>query len=409
MTLLDRTRRPVTAARPGSTAVGPVRDWQRAATAAGYGALGALAGALALVVPALVAWLTDPKGTTAWTDAMSMAPTFWVLAHRGSVTVPGDAVGVTLPLLLLTLGAVLLARVAARHALIRTEADTGRRSWWLLPISFVGGYSVTGAALALLAWIGPARPNPLAVLPGAVLVAAVAMVWSVLRDAEEPDAAEVLLGWRDRLPAAMVRAFRPAMEGAAALLALGLVLVGSMLVTGWSDVVQVQRELGAGGAGSVLLILAQVAALPNAAAWGASWLSGAAVQIGPVSLGHAAVTPGILPMVPALGALPSAGVAPAWAPFVPVLVLAVGALVGWRSTARLTRLAAFTTKVSHAATAGALAAGLVLLVAFVGSMGLSGGSLAYVGPSLLAAPLLILEMSLSAVVAAVAAHYWRTR
>lgn len=406
MTLLDRTRLHSTPPGPGST--DPGGAGLRAATAAGYGALGALAGTLALVVPALLAWLTDPKGTTSWTDALSSAPTFWVLAHRGSVAVPGDAVTVTLPLLALTLGALWLARIAARHALAHTESDADR-TWWLTPAAFVGGYALTGAVLALLAWIGPSRPSPVTVLPGAVVVAAVAMVWATLRDSDEPAARPVLLALQERLPATLSRALRPALEGFAVLMAVGLLLVMLLLVTGWSGVSQVHGELGAPTTGSVLLVLGQLAAVPNAAAWGAVWVSGAAVQIGPVTLGHASVTPGILPMVPALGALPQAGAAPAWAPFVPVLVLAAGGLVGWRSAARTTRLAAFSTKLVLAAVAGALAAVLVLVTAFVGSLGLSGGSLSYVGPSPLAVPLLIVEMSLSAVVAAAAVHYWRTR
>lgn len=414
MTLLERTRQIV----PGPS-LDPQHRWQRLLVAAGFGAVAAFALALILVVPSVAGWVTDAQSTATWSDALSFAPALWVLVHRGSVTAPGDAVAVTAPLLALTAGAVLLARSAARAALVRVDesapAGSGdvddRDAWWHLPAAFVGGYALSGVLLALLAWVGPTRPNPLYVLPGSVVVAALGMGWALLRSREDPEAAaalEVIDGLTERVPAVVRRALRPALVGAGTLLVLGALLALTAVALSWSRVTQIGGELGIGATAGVLLTLGQLLALPNVAAWSAAWLSGASVTVGPVSVGHAAISPGLLPMVPAFGAIPEAGAGPAWAPFVPLVPVAVGVLVGTLTLRRLTSLASLQVKVRTAAVAGALAGGVVLAVGYLGSMGLSEGAMSYVGPHPLALVLLPLELAVGAVTSATALHYWRT-
>ncbi|WP_392424075.1 DUF6350 family protein [Barrientosiimonas humi] len=415
MTLLERTRQIV----PGPS-LDPQHRWQRLLVAAGFGAVAAFALALILVVPSVAGWVTDAQSTATWSDALSFAPALWVLVHRGSVTAPGDAVAVTAPLLALTAGAVLLARSAARAALVRVDESAPSRSgdvddrdaWWHLPAAFVGGYALSGVLLALLAWVGPTRPNPLYVIPGSVVVAALGMGWALLRSREDPEAAaalEVIDGLTERVPLVVRRALRPALVGAGTLLVLGALLALTAVALSWSRVSQIGGELGVGGTAGVLLTLGQLLALPNVAAWSAAWLSGASVTVGPVSVGHAAISPGLLPMVPAFGAIPEAGAGPAWAPFVPLVPVAVGVLVGLLTLRRLTSLASLQVKVRTAAVAGALAGGIVLAVGYLGSMGLSEGAMSYVGPHPLALVLLPLELAVGAVASATALHYWRTR
>lgn len=411
MTLLERTRQIV----PGPS-LDPQHRWQRLLVAAGFGAVAAFALALILVVPSVAGWVTDAQSTATWSDALSFAPALWVLVHRGSVTAPGDAVAVTAPLLALTAGAVLLARSAARAALVKVDSDErderGGDAWWHLPAAYVGGYALSGVLLALLAWVGPTRPNPLYVLPGSVVVAALGMGWALLRSREDPEAAaalEVIDGLTERVPLVVRRALRPALVGAGVLLVLGALLALVAVALSWSRVSQIGGELGVGATAGVLLTLGQLLALPNVAAWSAAWLSGASVTVGPVSVGHAAISPGLLPMVPAFGAIPEAGAGPAWAPFVPLVPVAVGAVVGLLTLRRLTSLASLQVKVRTAAVAGALAGGIVLAVGYLGSMGLSQGAMSYVGPHPLALVLLPLELVVGAAAAATALHFWRTR
>ncbi|WP_157063348.1 DUF6350 family protein [Luteipulveratus mongoliensis] len=403
MSLIERTRQIVPSAPDVE------RPAQLLGVGAGYGAVGALALALILIVPSMVAWLADAQSTVGAFDALSFAADGWVLAHRGSLGVPTDGVSVVAPPLLLTAAAVLLARLAATAALA-SLTDKTKGLWRHVALAFVGGYAATGVLLALVGWIGPARPNPFMVVPGAMVVGAIGMGWALWRDHRGGDkyASELIDAWGRRLPAVLVRALRPALVGAGVQLAIGLLLVLVAIATSWGRVSQIDSELGAGVIGTTVLTLGQLLALPNLAAYGMTWLGGASIHIGSVSLGHAAVTPGILPMVPVLGAVPEAGAGPWWAPFVPVVPVLVGGFIGWYTLRGLTVLASLRSKVQTSACAAALGGLIVLVLAYAGSMGVSGGDLGYVGPSLMAVPLLLVELAVGAVVTATVLHYWRT-
>lgn len=426
MSLLERTRNIVPS--PHVSRSGPV------ATAAGFGAVGALALALILVIPVLVAWAADPHSTVSWTDALSFAPAVWVLAHHGSLGIPANHLTVYAPPLMITVAAVFLARMAAASFLPSLAAAPGAvrwpatlvpatdsdadaaapgRSWWHVPAAFVGGYTGTGVLLSLLTWIGPTHPNPLMVIPGSVLVAALGLAWALRRDHRSEDGEDIaapLAAWlAERTPRVLAKALRPALQGAGVLLALGLLLVVAAVALSWGRVHTVGAGLGAGAVGTVLMTLGQLLVAPNIAAFGATWLSGSSLQIGSVTVGHAVISPGVLPMIPVLGALPEAGAGPWWAPFVPLLPVAVGGFVGYRSLRHVTSLASLRTKLQNAALAAGLAGVLVLAIAYVAALGLRGGSLGYVGPSLMAVPSLLVELVVGATATAGALHYWRTR
>lgn len=408
MTLLERTRQIVP-----TPDLDLSRPWRRLLVAVGFGAVGALALVLALMIPAMAAWVADTQSPDSWVDALTLAPVMWALAHRGSTSVPGSEVAVTFPALGLTALAVLCAYHAAKAVLAQPEPNGDEDTvWWHQPAAYLGGYAGTGLVVTLLAWIGPARPNPVYVLPGAALVAAIGFalaMWRAEGDGRDAELAQVRDLIHDRLPVVLQRAMRPALRGAMALLGVGLVLVLLAVALSWSRVTEISGELETGLAGGVVLALGQLLALPNLAAWAGGWLSGAAVQIGPVTVGHAAVSPGVLPMVPILGGLPEAGAGPAWASFTPLIPVAVGALVGWWSAAELTSLASLKMKVQLAAVAGGLAAAVVLLLGFLGTMGVSGGEMSYVGPSPVTVLLLPLEVALGAAGCAAVLHFVRTR
>lgn len=404
MSLLERTRQIVPTVKSG-----PTTPKQVLAVAAGYGAVGALALTLVLIVPVLLAWLADPQSTASWLEAMSFAPDAWVLAHRGSLGVSDLGISVVAPPLLLTALAVLSARMACRASLAHLPSARTATGVVRALACFVAGYTLTGAVLALSAWVGPARPNPLIVLPGAALVATLGAGWALWRDHAKGTgvASPLFEALEERTPLLLIRAWRPAVVGAGVLAGIGLLLVLLAIVTSYSRVSSISSELGPGSMGLIVLTLGQLLAAPNLAFFAATWLSGASLSVGPVVVGHATVTPGVLPMVPVLGALPEAGAGPWWAPFVPFIPALVGCVVGHRALANLTSLASLRAKVQTAALAATLAGLLVFALALVGSMGVSGGSLDYIGPSLLALPLLLAELVLGAVLTAAALHYWR--
>ena len=403
MSLLERTRQFVPT--PSSSD----RPLNALLVAAGYGAVGALSLVLLLVVPVTIAWLADSQSTVSWSDALTFAPDTWVLAHRGTLGVPAGDLSVTAPPLLLTGLAVLLARVAAASTLTQLTSRT-RGLWPKVALSYAGGYALTGVVLALVGRIGPGKPGFIMVVPGAFVVAAIGMAWALWRDHTRGEgiASEQLTEWGNRLPAVLVRALRPALVGVWALLAVGLLLVLVAVALSWGRVSEINGELQPGIVGGTLLTGAQLTAAPNFAAYVMAWLSGASIHLGSVSVGHAAITPGILPMVPVLGAVPEAGAGPWWAPFVPILPVVIGGFVGWRTLRGLTVLASLKAKVQTAAIAGVLSGVGLLLLAYVGSMGVGGTALDHVGPSLMAVPLLIAELVIGAVLTATVLHYWRT-
>ncbi|MDE9367122.1 DUF6350 family protein [Luteipulveratus sp. YIM 133132] len=403
MSLLERTRQIV----PTPSTDRPPR---LLLAAAGYGAVGAVALALLLVLPVMAAWFADAHSTTSWSDALSIAADGWTLAHRAPLGVPDDGASVVAPPLLLTAAAVLLARLAATSVLVQLTRRTSGL-WLRVALAYVAGYALTGVVLALVGWTGPARPNPLLVVPGAVVVAVLGVLWALWRDDRRGDgiASARPARWVRERPAVLVRAFRPALVGTGVLLALGLALVLLAVVTSWSRVTQINGELDAGIIGGTILTGGQLFAAPNFAAYAATWLSGASLHLGAVTVGHASVTPGILPLVPVLGALPEAGAAPWWAPLAPLAPVAVGAFVGWYTLRGLAALASWRSKVQTAVVAATLAGVGVVAVAYAGSMGVAGSRLDYVGPSVLALPLLIGELVVGALVSTTTLHLWRTR
>ncbi len=106
-----------------------------------------------------------------------------------------------------------------------------------------------------------------------------------------------------------LRTLPRAVAGAQAVLLLagaGVLVAG--LVTGWDRVVGLTTALQGGTFGTVLLVLLQVALLPNALVWSGSYALGAGFSLGSGSVvAPAATSLGVLPGLPVLGALPAAG------------------------------------------------------------------------------------------------------
>ncbi|NNG40063.1 hypothetical protein HJ588_12400 [Flexivirga sp. ID2601S] len=402
MSLLDRARNLTGLATPQSPAQS--RDPRQLAIAAGYGAVGALSLALLLVIPVLLAWAADPHSSVGWTDALSFSGDGWALAHRGHVGVDGSGRSVVLAPLLLTALALVLARTAAKAMLGYLSERSG--AWWEGPASYVGGYVVTGLVISALAMSGPASPNVFTVLPGALLVGVGGCAWALLRS-EEAVAGQAREFVDERVSLSTRRALRPAAEGVLGYLAIGLVIVLALVVFHLGAIGQLNGQLRPGFFGGIVLWLGQLAALPNLVLWAAGWTTGASAQLGAVSVGTGSVHGGLLPMIPVLGAVPDAGPLPFFTTVAPLLPVALGCLVGWRALGRLTTYTSLRTKAVTAAQAAAVTGVLVLLLSWLSTAGVSGGSLDYVGPSLMLVPLLLVELVLGAVVTTLVLHWQR--
>ena len=397
MTLLDTLRDRVLAAPDQGTRRAPHRDpdrepapwWQAPAS----GASAAAISWLVLALPALVVWVATAHTTVGWGQALGVAGAGWFLGHGATVRVEA------LPLTLAPLGVTLVAAAATVRALRRlfdrTERTAAGTTWPRLLVrhvvpGFVLGYAAFAALVALVTLAGPARPQP-ATMPVALVVPVLSVGWVLLSRHIDGQAAGPMDRWLGRLPRWLPRAVRQGVTGAGLLLGLGAILVASMVVARWSTVAGLHASVGAGAVGAVVLTGAELLVLPNLAVWALSFLAGPGFQIADGSgISLAGAHPGLMPMIPLLGALPSDGVWSPWlrlALFAPVLV---GALLGWLAGRRLARLASWRTKLAVVATAATTSTVVLTLLALLGSGSLGVDRLRAVGvqPALLGAALL---------------------
>lgn len=376
-----------------------------------YGAVGAVALALVLLVPSLVAWTADSRSSVSWLDAMSFAGDGWVLVHHGSLRAPAGNVShvVTFAPLLFTAVALWCARAGAK-ALLREVEHEGREAgrWWHPVVLFVGGYLLAGLLLALLGATGTATPRILTIIPGAVVVAALGFGWALRAEPESP-AYAVCAGRWERLPDGVRRGVRPACEAALALIAVATVVLVLLVATHTARIGQVNGLLGPGSVGTVVLGLAQLASVPNLVVLITGWIGGASVHVGTATVSSGAVHTGLLPSIPVLGAIPDPGAFPVWLRVVPVVVVLAGGLAGARAAAGLSTLSGLRTKLTAAASAaGLLTVGMSLLVWIAGAH-VSGAPLARAQVALTVVPLFALEFVVGALVAAAVLHYVRVR
>lgn len=396
MRLLERVR-------PIRTPIGRVRVPSGGAWWAPVvsGALAATASWLTLALPALAVWVATPRTTVGWGDALGVASAAWFLAHGSPVSVGASSISIV-PLGLWALALAVTTRVLGR-LLDRTEAAAKGTTWpgqlarRHLP-GFVGGY----AGFALLAWLltlaGPARPGPVGVLvvllvPG--LAAATALVRRHLTGRAAPLAGDVL----DRLPRWVARSLAPGVWGAAALLMLAAVLVLVMVVVRLSSVTSLYAALGTGLLGGLVLTLGQLAFLPDVVIWALAWVAGPGFSVADgSSVTLSGARPGLMPMIPLLGALPTEGVWSRWLLLVIVLPVAVGVAVARRACRSVAQLSSWRTKLTTSVAAVAVSAITIGILAALatGSAGLE--RLRQVGPNPVALTAALLgELALGAV------------
>ncbi|WP_207555910.1 DUF6350 family protein [Intrasporangium flavum] len=280
-------------------------------------------------LPALVGWVAAPESSLGWFSAVSVGSALWFLGHGQSV---GTAAGVTLSVtpVLLLLVFVHVAFRFARRVVATERLRVGPDAWsqvarWGVVPGFVVGYGAAAAVIALFTLGGPATPGAAAVL-GSLLVPVVALGFVLLRP--EDDAAPAFVRtWFRRGPTWLPAVWRTGWRGVGVLLALGAVVVVARLAMSWGQVVAIQDEYGVNAGATAVLGLAQLALLGNAATWALGFLAGPGFQLALGStVSPAAAQPGLLPLVPVLGALPRAADYPAAMYLVVLAPVAVGAL-----------------------------------------------------------------------------------
>lgn len=298
-------------------------------------------------VPALLLWTITFGLAAEPNQVLAGVSAVWSLAHLVPIELtitPEMALGFGLPREALTVGLSL-----APLGLTLISALFGARSGWRLASR--GGIGVAGllggllgfgvAALVIVGTAGDLVPWPLsgAVAAAAAVYTVPATVAFLVRSARDEHpwwervvrsaqrAIENLnVAGSAALPSRLGAALRLAAGAVAALVALSALLLTVSLFGGYGEIIALTQHLQLDPLGSFLLFLAQLALLPVALAWGASWLTGAGFAVGAGS----SVTPfesllGPLPALPLFGALPQGW--GGWGGIAPALVMLAGITV----------------------------------------------------------------------------------
>ncbi|QFG69131.1 DUF6350 family protein [Ornithinimicrobium pratense] len=424
MTVLER---PETTPTPGpGPQRAPVLTVRRVGEILGAAVAGAVCVVLSLLViavPTLLAWVTDERSTATLGQSAAVSVDLWALAHRAQIITPAAEV-VFAPLLLTALP-LLLCWYAARQVILsrpglahRVPHIGGWRSAWHAlgatdATVFVLSYLFASLALAHTASFGIAPVRLHSLVPGAVLIplAAVVLVWWRDHRREEHPAVDAGMDWvRGRTPVLIRRAVPPAVEVLVALAAVCFLLVLGLLLLRGERILTLYGSLDAGLAGTAVLTLAQLAALPNLMVWALGWLSGAGLTVGTVHVGWSHSTAGDLPLIPVLGALPEPGSLPPGMGAMVLVPVMAGAWIGYRAVEVTSRLSSWWTKAQVALAACAVVGLATLVLGWLASGGLTPGRLGRIGvePGLLAG-LLTLEVAAGALVVVSLLHLVRAR
>ncbi len=380
-------------------------------------------GVIAVALPTLLTWLADERSTATFWQTTGVSVDLWALAHRAEVRT-ADADVVLAPLIL-TAGLVLLTWYAARQVVLnrpdvmaRVPRIGGWRAAWHAlggedATAFVLGYVVAGLLLAHTASFGLAPVWLPSLVPGAVLVplVGVVLVWWVEHRRDDHPAVDAGLRWvRARTPVLVSRGVPAAVEVLVGLAAVCFLLVVGILLIRGDRVLTLYDTLDAGVVGTAVLSVAQLLALPNVMVWALSWLTGAGVQVGTVHVGWTESTPGDLPVLPALGALPEPGALPPGLWAMALVPLVAGGWLGYRAAGAASRLSSWWTKTQIALFGSLVVGAVALLLGWMSTGGLTPGLLGTVGVQPWRfAGLLTAEVAVGAVLVVSVLHLMRAR
>jgi hypothetical protein len=383
----------------------PAADRPLVVTGAVAACAAAGTGLAVLTLLTLIGWIAAPHAGLGLTGVLRTAALFWLIAHHVGFALPRAGRIGMLPLGLVLLPGALLWR--AGRWVVRTGGVTRLRHMGYAAFALAVPYAMVAGALALASSSALATPS----VPEAVVCPfLLALTAGGLGGAREIAPWSRLVG----LLPDRVRSLTVGTAGSlAVLIAVGALLAGGSLALHVRDFRALDQALAPGAVGTVLLLLVQLAYVPNAVAWAVSFTLGPGFAFGTGTV----VAPtgsalGSLPAFPMLAALP-AGTHSSAAPLLSVGVLVAPYLAGAFGGLLMTRTApALAVEIAPlwGFACGALA-GCVLgaLAAFAGGP-LGDNRLAAVGPSgwqvgVVAA----LEVGVAAAVTAGVANWLRLR
>jgi hypothetical protein len=412
MSLLDRVRR-ANVTGPLSNVLAGVPLLWRSAVAGGSAALASL---LVIAMPALLVWVASAESTVEWPRALSVGSCAWLLANGAHLSV-GPATISLMPWLLTAIP-LLVATIAARRILVQLDDARPRRfgRWGGLRrdvadvgVAFVSSYAAVGLVVALVTAREPLHASVSGSVLGTTVVGAASVLAALALEfrgeigSVAPDLAGAL---RARVPIHLRRAIGPGLWGALAVFGAGLALVLVVVVMHLDRIGRLYDTLGADPVGMGLLSLGQLLVLPNVAIWAASWMAGPGFGFGEgtaITWSHS--NPGLLPLIPGLGAVPDPGPLPAGLWLMVLAPVAAGALVGWRALRQVARLSSWRVKLRTAASACVVAASVLTLASALAGGSLGAARLSGVGaPSLVFGAAVLGELLLGAAVVVGLSH-----
>jgi Family of unknown function (DUF6350) len=383
--------------------VGIVTTSGSLAFAGARAALAAAAAGLATMTTfVVIGWIATPNPRLGLIGVVRTASVLWLVGHHVAVQVKGAGRIGMLPLGLVLLPGAMLWR--AGRSVVRGKDVIGPRQVTSAALAVAVPYAVIAGFLAVASRSALAVASfPQAVIAG-FAVAFVAAWFGATR---------AVTSWRD-LAALMSDRSKSILVGAAGSLA---VLGAAGMLTSAVAIANHERQftavyglLSPGLVGAGLLLLAQLAYLPNAAAWAIAYMLGPgfAVGAGTVVAPTGSVL-GPMPAFPLLAALPtgSRGSGPAVLVgamlAIPYLAGAIGGLLAVRLAPQVTVDGAAIRGFCGGALCGVV---LGVLAAFAGGP-LGDGRLSAVGPSAWqVAAVGTLELGIAAAVSAGAARWW---
>ena len=412
MSMLHRDRRITHSSRPWIRPNGGSLWWRSAVS----GVSAAVVSMAIIAMPALLVWVASAESTVDWTRALSVGSSVWLLANGAPLG--SGAATISLMPWLLTAIPLGVAIIAARRVLAqlddgrppRFEALGGlRRDVAGTGVAFVVSYASVGLALSLATAGHPLHAS----VPGSVLGTAVVGSLAVLaalalefRGDVASVAPRLNAGLHTRIPVNLRRAIRPGLVGALVVFIAGVLLTVAMVVAHRGRIGQLYDTLGADPVGVGVLSLGQFLALPNVGLWAASWMAGPGFVFGQgTSVTWSTSNPGLLPLIPGMGALPDPGPLPDGLWLFALVPVVAGALVGWHAVRSVARLSSWQTKAKVSASACVVAALTLTLASLLADGSLGAARLSLVGaPSLMFGMAVLGELLLGAMVVVSLSH-----
>jgi hypothetical protein len=398
------TRRP---ARPGPRPAGPGGPGPSrplAVTGALAASVVTLTGLGALTPLVLAGWIAAPHTSLGLPGVLRTTAVLWLAAHHVGFAIARAGRFGMLPLGLVLLPGALLWR--AGRWVVRAGRLTRLAEAGYAALALAVPYAALSGALALASRSGPAAPSaPEAVLAGFLLAAAAGGLGGARAIAPWATVASLL--------PARLRAVVLGSTGTLAVLAAGGAVAAAVsLAVHLRQFQALSTALRPGLVGTGLLLLAQLAYLPNAVVWAVCYCLGPGFAVGQGTV----VAPtgsalGPLPGFPMLAALPAGGgAAPGWASVaflaLPYAAGGFGGLVLARSAPVLAIETAPVLGLGSGVVAGCVTGALA---AFSGGP-LGSGRLSTVGPSGWQAGLIAaLETGVAAAIVAGVANWRRLR